>query len=69
MERQYKVIEDRGCGIRYEIKTGTWDECWDKKEEMDLNPEVNGNGDPFTYVVVDAEEDINYSNWTKYQER
>ena len=61
----FSLIEDRGCGIQYTIKTGTLEECQIKKEsELSLQwdeselplydrKRFNGNGDPFEYIVLD----------------
>ena len=59
----FRVIEDRGCGIQYPRHFGTLTECqWWMKQNTHTHPlnsgifvnndeDANGNGDMFTYTV------------------
>lgn len=62
--KTFSIIEDRGCGIRYTIISGTYTDCvnWMDKNtipsplnnaiRISINADdVNGNGDPFTYTI------------------
>jgi hypothetical protein len=57
-----KIIEDRGYGIRYEVFTGTIDECFDTldfiENEIAAGERRNGNNDPYLYDVVPEDWDI-----------
>lgn len=55
MKTEFKVIEDRGCGIRYERFSGTFEECakWIKE-----HCELSQIG---TYVPI--EKWVDNSNW------
>jgi hypothetical protein len=64
-KNSYSIIEDRGCGIEYEVFEGTGMECagWLNRNTVvddngnnisideDGSVETNGNGDPFTYEL------------------
>lgn len=65
----FNVIEERGCGIRYTVFSGSLDDCqtWMalNTKEHPNNPDirvhfddefVNGNGDPFTYTIEENKE-------------
>jgi hypothetical protein len=51
-----KIIENRGCNIRYEVFTGTVDECFNKLDKIEAEiasgERRNGNGDPHDYDVI-----------------
>jgi hypothetical protein len=61
-----KVIEDRGCDVKYVVCEGTIDECkrWCAEHcEMMLgmvvskDHETNGNGDYWSYSIVAVDND------------
>lgn len=60
----FKIIEDRGCGICYDVFFGTEEECIEWMEMYTMphplnehlrisidDDDVNGNGEPFDYVM------------------
>lgn len=63
---KFKVVEDRGCDIRYDVITGSYSQCIDwlncNTVAHPNNPDIrisgsldeNGNGDYFTYTIEEC---------------
>jgi len=60
MKKKAKIIEDRGCGIRYEVFIGAVDACFDKLDEIEVEiaSGERRNGDAFTYDIIPEDWDI-----------
>ena len=64
----FDIVENRGCGIKYTVFSGTKEECaawlnantilaFDGAQHINVDDScVNGNGEPFTYTVEEIEE-------------
>ena len=52
MTQTYSVVEDRGCNVTYVEASGlSFGQATSLANYLNLNPEQNGNGDNFLYVV------------------
>lgn len=68
--KMFKVVENRGHDIRYDVMTGSKSQCIDWFNHKTIahpnNPDiristdeenVNGNGDYFTYTIEECNDD------------
>ena len=60
----FKVVEDRGCNIKYDHKSNLeFEEACVLCEELNLDPPVNGNDQPFLYSVVNMNEELSEADY------
>ena len=67
--KEFKIVENRGCDVRYDVITGSYSQCIDwlnynTVEHPDnpdiriskLEDDVNSNGDYFTYTIEECDD-------------
>lgn len=60
----YTLIEDRGCGIRYEVATSEdMDNLVEKAiHECEDDENINGDNEPFRYEIWDDTDEVVWSS-------
>ena len=67
--KEFKIVENRGYGIRYDVITGNYSHCidWLNYNTVEhpnnsniriskLEDDINGNGDYFTYTIEECDD-------------